>query len=182
MGVGIANSRSGLFLAGPRRVGKSTFLNEDLIPQAQAREWVPIYVDLWPDKNTRPATLIAETIKAKITSFDGIIARLAKAAKLDKVAVMGSLMLDFQQSGLPPNTTLADALRILHHITQQPIILIVDEAQCALTTEAGLNAMFALKSARDLMHLKTLVLRNGFSITISQYRIPFNPVRILKTP
>ncbi|BBE10153.1 conserved hypothetical protein [Mycoavidus cysteinexigens] len=152
MGVGIANSRSGLFLAGPRRVGKSTFLNEDLIPQAQARQWIPIYVDLWSDKNTNPATLIAEAIKTKIASFDGIIARLAKAAKLDKVTVMGTLILDFKQSGLPPNTTLADALRILHHITKQPIVLIVDEAQCALTTEAGLNAMFALKSARDQLN------------------------------
>ncbi|UUM21887.1 hypothetical protein [Mycoavidus sp. SF9855] len=151
-GIGIANSRSGLFLAGPRRVGKSTFLNEDLVPEAHARKWIAVYVDLWSDKNTNPATLIAEAIKTKIGAFDSIITRLAKAAKLDKVAVMGTLILDFKQSGLPHNTTLTDALRILHHITKQPIVLIVDEAQCALTTEAGLNAMFALKSARDQLN------------------------------
>ncbi len=36
-GKGIADATSGLFLAWPRRVGKSTFLIEDLIPEAEHR-------------------------------------------------------------------------------------------------------------------------------------------------
>jgi hypothetical protein len=31
-GTGILDARSGLFLAAPRRTGKSTFLREDLLP------------------------------------------------------------------------------------------------------------------------------------------------------
>lgn len=45
-GKGIANATSGLFLAGPRRVGKSTFLIVELIPEAHVRDWVTVYVDL----------------------------------------------------------------------------------------------------------------------------------------
>ncbi len=56
-GKGIANASSGLFLAGPRRVGKSTFLIEDLIPEAKARKWLTIYVDLWSNKLADPALM-----------------------------------------------------------------------------------------------------------------------------
>ena len=44
---------------------------------------------------------------------------------------------------------LTDALRILYELGEKPIMLVIDEAQHALTTENGLNAMFAIKSARD---------------------------------
>jgi hypothetical protein len=29
------------------RVGKSTFLQEDMIPEIVRRDWLPVYVDLW---------------------------------------------------------------------------------------------------------------------------------------
>lgn len=151
-GKGIANARSGLFLAGPRRVGKSTFLTDELIPEAEKRGWITVYVDLWADKDANPADLIAEAIKAKITSYDGKITKLAKAVKLDKINVMGTLVLDFSKPGLPKNMTLVDALRILGELSEKPITLIIDEAQHALTTESGLNAMFAIKSARDQLN------------------------------
>jgi len=44
--------RSGLFLTGSRRTGKTTFLVNDLIPALEAAGAVVIYVDLWSD--TRP--------------------------------------------------------------------------------------------------------------------------------
>lgn len=50
-------------LAGPRRVGKSTFLMEDLIPEAEDRHCVPVYVDLWANKLADPAMLITEAVK-----------------------------------------------------------------------------------------------------------------------
>ena len=54
-GQGLADSRSGLFLAAPRRTGKSTFLREDMLPAMQKRGWTTIYVDLWADKSKDPA-------------------------------------------------------------------------------------------------------------------------------
>ena len=44
-GQGLADSRSGLFLAAPRRTGKSTFLREDLLP-AMKREEIPALTGL----------------------------------------------------------------------------------------------------------------------------------------
>lgn len=40
----------------------------------------------------------------------------------------------------------------LHELAGKPIVLIVDEAQQALKTEAGINTMFALKAARDQLN------------------------------
>jgi hypothetical protein len=152
-GKGIVNARSGLFLAAPRRVGKSTFLIDELIPEAESREWATVYVDLWANQDINPADLIADAIKAKIISYDGRISKVAKALKLNKVNVMGTLTLDLTQSGLADNLTLTDLLRLLGNVAEQkPIMLVVDEAQQALVTQRGINAMFSIKSARDQLN------------------------------
>ena len=41
-GKGLADARSGLFLAAPRRTGKSTFLREDLVPEVERRKWIAL--------------------------------------------------------------------------------------------------------------------------------------------
>ena len=50
--------RSGLFLSGLRRTGKTTFLRNDLVPELEAQGAVVIYVDLWSDTKVSPATLV----------------------------------------------------------------------------------------------------------------------------
>jgi len=151
-GSGIANATSGLFLAAPRRVGKSTFLLNELIPEAKKRGWTTIYIDLWVNMNTNPADIIAEAIKNKIVELDGKFTKIAKKVKLDKINVMGAFVINFSNPGLPENITLTDALRILYEVVNEPILLIIDEAQQALINEKALNAMFAIKSARDQLN------------------------------
>lgn len=48
--------------------------------------------------------------------------------------------------------TLTDAVRVLHETAKAPVVLIIDEAQHALTSEAGETVMAALKSARDQLN------------------------------
>src|SRR3989338_1390737 len=84
-GKGITDATSGLFLAGPRRVGKSTFLMEDLIPEAYARNWLTIYVDLWANKLVDPALLIIEAVKTSIAIHTGKLKKLAKRVQLQKI-------------------------------------------------------------------------------------------------
>ena len=151
-GKGIMNARSGLFLAGPRRVGKSTFLRDALIPQALKRNWVTVYVDLWANKSASPENLIAEAIKACIAQCQGTLSKLAKVVKLDKINLMGAFVLDFSTSGLPDNMTLTDALAALGQWAEKPVLLVIDEAQHAISTKVGMNAMFAIKSARDQLN------------------------------
>ena len=47
--------RSGLFLSGQRRVGKTTFLATDLIPALEALGAIVVYVDLWSQPQVRGA-------------------------------------------------------------------------------------------------------------------------------
>lgn len=151
-GKGLADSRSGLFLAAPRRTGKSTFLREDLLPEMQKRGWTTVYVDLWADKARDPALLITGAIKSKFASFASVVAKLAKASGLEKVNVFGALSLNLDSLELPVGLTLADALEALDKAGDAPVAIVIDEAQHALSTKAGVDAMFALKAARDHMN------------------------------
>jgi predicted AAA+ superfamily ATPase len=153
-GKGISNATSGLFLAGPRRVGKSTFLMEDLIPEAESRHWVPVYVDLWEDKQIDPALLIIEAIKKTIAKYKGKLGKLADFVQIQKINILSAVELDFSKPGLPENMTLASLLSYLIELTEKPVLLLIDEAQHALTTRDGLNAMFSIKSARDQINTR----------------------------
>lgn len=147
-GLGLADARSGMFLAAPRRVGKSTFLREDLVPEINSRQWLPVYVDLWANKDEDPAILIAQAIKSALTKLDGVVAKTAKSVGLDKINFR-AFVLDMNKAGFPESVTISDALEKLTTISNRPVVLIIDEAQHALKTEAGINMMFSLKAARD---------------------------------
>jgi hypothetical protein len=151
-GTGIQDARSGLFLAAPRRTGKSTFLREDLQPALEGLGWTSVYVDLWAEKSAEPAILMAREIRKALSKFAGTIAKLAKSAGLEKVNVFGALSLSMASLSLPEDVSLTDALDALVTAAGRPVVLIVDEAQHALNSSAGMNAMFALKAARDRLN------------------------------
>jgi len=129
-------SSSGLFLAAPRRTGKSTFLREDLRPQLEAKGALVLYVDLWENRQTDPGDAIVSAIRTELAKHEGVIKRLIKSTGLDKL-------------GLAQGISLSAALSALSDDVQTPIVLVIDEAQHAITTEGGTNALFALKAARD---------------------------------
>lgn len=143
---------NGLFLAAPRRTGKSTFLQSDLKPELESRAVVVVYVDLWADQKRDPGDLIAAAIAKVVSQNLGLVARTAKAAGLESVNLAGWLKVDTTRIGKPDGVTLTDALAMLHEMTNRPVALIVDEAQHALTSVAGENAMAALKAARDRLN------------------------------
>lgn len=147
----LGDAHNGLFLAAPRRTGKSTFLQGDLQPALQAVGVVVVYVDLWADTRRDPGALIAEAIARALQPQLGLVARTARKAGLDKVKV-GGLEVDTSRIGKVDGLTLTDALRLLHESAGQPVALIIDEAQHALTSDAGEAAMTALKSARDQLN------------------------------
>lgn len=147
----LGDAHNGLFLAAPRRTGKTTFLQGDLTPALQAAGVVVVYVDLWADTRRDPGALIAEAIARALQPQLGVVARTARKAGLDKVK-FGGLEVDTSRIGKVDGLTLSDALRLLHETAAAPVALIVDEAQHALTSDAGESAMTALKSARDQLN------------------------------
>lgn len=152
-GKGLADYSSGLFLAAPRRTGKSTFLREDLVPACSAAGWITVYVDLWSNMQADPGQLIEAAIVRALQQFDSQIKKLLKSAGVDKINVMRTVSWDLTRGSLPEGATLADALQLLHVASGQMVVLVVDEAQHALNSESGVNAMFALKAARDALNL-----------------------------
>lgn len=156
-----AAGRSGLFLSAPRRTGKSTFLRNDLIPTVEEAGAVAIYVDLWADKTRDPAELVAEAIRDALASHSSRLARGLRALKgIRKAGAKGELAgfkgefgFELDTVGEPRGATLAKALEALHQRVAKPIVLIIDEAQHALSTERGGETLFALKAARDALNL-----------------------------
>ena len=100
------------------------------------------------------ALLITEVIKAKITEHKSKLSRFAENTAL-QIKILKVLKIDFSKPGLPENITLADLLNDLVQLSSTPVLLIIDEAQHALSTEAGINTMFAIKSARDQINVSS---------------------------
>jgi hypothetical protein len=146
----------GMFLAAPRRTGKSTFVRQDLVPEFERRNLNVIYVDLWIDKTVNPAIHIANAIRTELAREDGAIAKtLKKLTNMSKLTVGAwgnGLSFDLSQLNLSKDATLADALKALSTASQKKLILVIDEAQHALTTDEGINALFSLKAARDSLN------------------------------
>ena len=146
------DAHNGLFLAAPRGTGKSTFLRADLTPALEAAGAVVAYVDLWADPRRDPGGLIADAIARALMPHLGVMSRAARKSGLETVTIAGALRVDVSKIGRIDGMTLPDALRALHEAAEAPVALIVDEAQHALTSEAGEATMSALKSARDQLN------------------------------
>ena len=147
--------RSGLFLAAPRRTGKSTFLVADLVPALENANARVIYVDLWRDIDREPADVIIEVIAAALSKEEGALARLTDVLrKIDSVSAGGLLSVSVKG---PDETqayvSMTDALIALSDEIEQVIVLIIDEAQHAITTKAGSKSLFSLKAARDALNI-----------------------------
>ena len=134
----LGDAHNGLFLAAPRRTGKSTVLQGDLRPALQAVGVVVVYVDLWADARRDPGGLIAEAIARALAPQLGLVARTARKAGLDKVKV-GGLEVDTSKIGKVDGLTLTDALRLLHESAGKPVALIIDEGEVTITL-AGAEA------------------------------------------
>lgn len=146
--VGSAAS-SGVFLAAPRRTGKSTFLREDLRPAFEAKDTLVVYADLWANPTADPGDVIVGAIRAALAATDGVLLRLAKGTGLNKVSIAGTVNFDLDRVGLGADVSLTEALVALSDETKKTVVLIIDEAQHAITADSGIAALFALKAARD---------------------------------
>lgn len=159
------DAHNGLFLAAPRRTGKSTFLQGDLQPVLEAAGIIVVYVDLWSDQRRDPALLVADAIGRALSQRLGVVAKVARKAGLENVNIAGALKIDTSRIGRIDGLSLPEALRTLHETARAPLALIIDEAQHALTSEAGEAMMSALKSARDQLNrpgqIKLMLVMSG---------------------
>ncbi|MDO5288294.1 MAG: ATP-binding protein [Pseudomonadota bacterium] len=144
--------RSGVFLSNIRRVGKSTFLRNELVPELRQRGAIVIYVDLWANVNRAPLDLVLEAVRAQLrelqTPGSGLLKRL-KGMGLGAAGLTFNFQLD--TLGQPGGVTLAQAMHDLVQKARTDVVLIVDEVQQA-AGPAGHALMAALKAARDAVN------------------------------
>ena len=141
-------SPSGVFLAAPRRTGKSTFVREDLRPALQKRGALVLYADLWVDRSTDPSELLSAAIRTELSGHENVVKRLAMSMGISGGKVAG---VDFSldRIGIGKDVHLTQALAALSDEAKGIIVVIIDEAQHALTSPQGVDSLFALKAARD---------------------------------
>jgi hypothetical protein len=148
--------RSGLFLSGLRRTGKTTFLRTDLVPELEARGAVVIYVDLWSDIKASPATLVQaavrQTLSQLVTPTSPLLARLRRLKGLDLGGMGFRFGFQLDQLGEAGGVTLAQAFTEVVDQSGGDVVLILDEVQQAITTEEGNQMLLALKAARDAIN------------------------------
>ncbi len=148
-------ARSGVFLSGIRRLGKTTFLRHDLIPALEAMGSLVVYVDLWADRSKNPSSLVHEAVRTTldqlVTPGSGLLGRL-KSLGLGVPGLSFSFQLD--SVGKPDGAALAQVFTELVDKVKTDVVLIVDEVQQALGTEEGNHLLFGLKAARDAVNTR----------------------------
>lgn len=147
--------RSGVFLSGIRRIGKTTFLRQDLIPALESMGALVIYVDLWADRSKSPSSLVYEAVRATLSDLAAPGTKLLERFKGINVGAAGfSFGFQVDAVGKPTGATLSDVFTELVNTVKTDVVLIMDEVQQALGTEEGNNLLFALKAARDAVNMR----------------------------
>ena len=145
--------RSGLFLSGLRRTGKTTFLRNDLIPALEAVGALVIYVDLWSNTLANPATLahnaIQKTLQELQTPGSSILETLKRVSNIDVGAAGFKFGFKLDSIGSADGPTLAQALTEVVDQAKTDLVLIIDEVQDAISSDDGNQLLLALKAARD---------------------------------
>ncbi|WP_156945867.1 ATP-binding protein [Roseicyclus elongatus] len=148
----IFGALSGLHLAAPRRTGKSTFLRRDLVPAVLEADKFPIVVDLWEDRSRDPSDILRRRIGQAIEDLKGSAEKAIDRSRLRRISAPGFsvALADLE----PFSGTIPEGLERIGAGVGRDVVLVVDEAQQALVSEGGMDAMFALKAARDVMNIR----------------------------
>lgn len=153
LGGELLDFSSGLFLSGPRRTGKSTFLKEDLMDLLRVRDLEVVYADLWKDKEADPAAVVMQALSVSLkATVAGPLQKVRAQAGLSKFSLAG-FSLELDRIGQPDYLNLVDTLTLLAERSGKQVCLVVDEAQHVLSTANGINMMFSLKAARDGLNM-----------------------------
>jgi hypothetical protein len=151
----------------------------------------PISVVLWEDRARDPGALIAEALAKAIESLATTPERFWKAFPFSRIPV-GGVIADLPRAAGRRNATLTDALVEIGIRAGRDVVFIIDGVQQALMTEAGKDAMFALKAARDALNqrregarlylLFTGSHRDKLAALVLTHRQPFYGARVQDFP
>lgn len=141
---------SGMFLTAPRRTGKTTFIRYDLIPTLEReRKALVLYADLWERRAEDPGAVIVGLVEDALKREEGWTSlSLLRRLSLSRLKAPG-VEVELAKADASRLPSLRENLERLSDLTRRTVVLIVDEAQHAQTTQFGRDVLFMLKSARD---------------------------------
>ncbi len=151
--------RSGVFLSGIRRIGKTTFIRQDFVPALLDLGALVLYVDLWTDRSHPPMVLMQEAVRAAASELEqpasALLQKLRRVKGVNFGAAGISLGVQLDGLGTPAGATLADVFVELVRKAQGDVVLVIDEVQQAMASQDGQDMLFALKAARDKVNTAT---------------------------
>ncbi|MEO1309118.1 MAG: ATP-binding protein, partial [Pseudomonadota bacterium] len=120
----ILGTPAGLFLAAPRRTGKSSFLRTDLIPHLERKGLYPIYLDLWSDRQADPGELIANVLAQELEKLSERHAKILGALPFKTLGIAG-FRIELKTDGPARSATLAEALAEIGRRAQGDVVFIL---------------------------------------------------------
>jgi hypothetical protein len=151
--------RSGVFLSGIRRIGKTTFVRQDFIPALLERGALALYVDLWTDRSRPPMALLQDAVRQAASELadpqSALLQRLRRVKGVSFGVAGFTLDVALDTLGTPEGATLADVFVELVRKAQGDVVLVIDEVQQAASSQDGQDMLFALKAARDRVNTAT---------------------------
>lgn len=155
--LGLLASQPGrpLALFAPRRIGKTWFLDQDLSPAARERGWLPVYADLWLQREA-PLDAINHALEEALDDASVPASKAGKAARtpVTRLTVLGTSV---DLGSAPARRRLPDAPELrfdtlvqrLHAAAGRPLLLMLDEAQALAE---GPRAAQLAGSLRAVLH------------------------------
>ena len=154
--------RRPIAIFGPRQIGKTHFLTHDLAEAARARGWCVLYADLWGQ---------TDPLGAINTALAGLLRTLQTSAGRTPVTSVGALGINVGMAAPSPIAMPTDPAALL--ATQfselkrlepdQPVLLMLDEAQTLVRSGAGDFAMKAIRALFNSNPGRVLLLFTGSS-------------------
>lgn len=164
---GLTSAR-GLFAR--RRMGKTEFLKQDLIPAATAAGYFTAYVNLWDNRDNPGEALVAALYQAMQARGVGkMLERLRTPVKKVKASGKvpgvgeGAFEAELADQKTPAASLLTEAMQKLDR-KKKRLLLIIDEAQM-LASEPNSNFAHALRAALDIRKRDIKVIFAGSSET-----------------
>jgi hypothetical protein len=117
-------------------------------------------LDLWSNKNIDPSLLLNSAIAQALAESDSKPGKARAITKqIDSLGIPGIATVKFAKESAPLDIALTQTFETIYDqrqakkkVNDPRIVLIIDEAQQALSTDSGIAMMYALKAARDKLN------------------------------
>ncbi|OWQ48943.1 hypothetical protein CDL60_03415 [Roseateles noduli] len=154
-----AVGRKGMLLSGPRQIGKSTFVQWDLIPVLEeVHDAHVVYIDLAVDLEVDPSVSIPLALRDEVRAFDGLVMRMARGLGLTNIR-LGGLEMAVEQAQSTYSKRTFGLLQTLARACRRPLVIVLDEVQLCQQSDPARRVLASLTRSAIRLNREGLVVR-----------------------